>query len=69
MALVVNLPLGRHYWPNVEPFLFLRPDGQYESYDPAKHPRVSEWRANHGLETDLRTRSLDSRAVPAQPSR
>lgn len=42
MALVVNLPPARHHFPRVEPFLFLRPDGQYEIYDQAKHPRVIE---------------------------
>lgn len=42
MAVVVNLPPARHHFANVEPFLFLRPDGQYEIYDQAKHPRVIE---------------------------
>lgn len=42
MALVVNLPPARHHFANVKPFLFLRPDGQYEIYDQAKHPRVIE---------------------------
>jgi hypothetical protein len=42
MALVVNLPPARYHWKTTKPFLFLRPDGQYELYDEAKHPTVIE---------------------------
>ena len=40
MALVVNLPPARRHWPGKQPFLFLRPDGQYERYNPEKHPPI-----------------------------
>lgn len=40
MAVVVNLPPARHHWRDADPFLFVRPDGQYELYDDRKHPRV-----------------------------
>jgi hypothetical protein len=41
MCLVVNLPPARHHWPLArQPFLFLRPDGQYEIYEDARHPQV-----------------------------
>ena len=38
MSTIVNLIPARYHWPNVSPFLFLRGDGQYELYDPDKHP-------------------------------
>ena len=41
MSLVVNLIPARYEWTN-DKFLFLRPDGQYEIYDPAKHPNTIE---------------------------
>ncbi len=40
MSLIVNLPAARYHWRSSKPFLFLRPDGRYELYDPAVHPRV-----------------------------
>ncbi len=42
MSLVVNLPPARHHWATTKPFLFLRPDGQYELYDETKHPKIIE---------------------------
>ena len=42
MRLVVNLPPARHHWPASRPFLFLRPDGQYEIHEEGKHPQVVE---------------------------
>jgi len=42
MWLIVNLPPARHHWKNAVPFLFLRPDGQYELHVDAKHPRAIE---------------------------
>ncbi len=42
MSCVVNLPAARKRWRSRKPFLFLRPDGQYELYDPKRHPRVVE---------------------------
>ena len=41
MSTVVNLIPARYEWPNKK-FLFLRPDGQYELYDPKKHPKPIE---------------------------
>lgn len=41
MSTVVNLIPARHEWNN-DKFLFLRPDGQYELYDEAKHPKPIE---------------------------
>lgn len=41
MSTVVNLIPARYEWTN-EKFLFLRPDGQYELYDPNKHPNPIE---------------------------
>jgi hypothetical protein len=41
MSTVVNLIPARHEWTN-DKFLFLRPDGQYEIYDEAKHPKPIE---------------------------
>ena len=41
MSLVVNLIPARYEWNN-DKFLFLRPDGQYEIYDSAKHPKTIE---------------------------
>ncbi len=38
MGLIVNLPPARYHWKSMVPFLFLRGDGQYELYDPNKHP-------------------------------
>jgi hypothetical protein len=40
MSCVVNLPPARQHWTSQRPFLFLRPDGRYELYDPNKHPQV-----------------------------
>jgi hypothetical protein len=40
MSTVVNLPPARLRWQYRTPFLFLRPDGRYELYDPDVHPRV-----------------------------
>jgi hypothetical protein len=40
MGLIVNLPLARHHWKTVMPFLFLHPDGRYELYDPQKRPKT-----------------------------
>ncbi len=42
MSTVVNLIPARHEWPNRRPFLFLRPDGRYELYNPEKHPKPVE---------------------------
>lgn len=42
MSCVVNLPPARRHWKHREPFLFLRPDGQYELFDSSKHPQVVE---------------------------
>lgn len=42
MALVVNLPPARYHWRSAEPFLMVRPDGQYELHDPSRHPKVIE---------------------------
>jgi hypothetical protein len=42
MSLVVNLPPARKHWPGSQPFLFLRPDGQYEIYEEGRHPQVKE---------------------------
>jgi len=42
MGTVVNLIPARYEWRNRERFLFLRPDGQYELYDPRKHPEPVE---------------------------
>lgn len=42
MALVVNLPPASRHWPNKAQFLFLRPDGRYELYQPGVHPQVIE---------------------------
>ena len=42
MSCVVNLPAARKRSPGRRPFLFLRPDGQYELYDAKRHPRVVE---------------------------
>jgi hypothetical protein len=41
MSTVVNLVPVRYEWTN-DKFLFLRPDGQYEIYDKAKHPTPIE---------------------------
>jgi hypothetical protein len=41
MSFVVNLPPARHHWRQIRsPFLFLRPDGQYEIYKKGTHPQV-----------------------------
>ena len=40
MGLIVNLPPARLHWKSMDPFLFLRPDGQYELYDADTHPPV-----------------------------
>jgi hypothetical protein len=42
MAVIVNLVPARYHWPGPQQFLFLRGDGQYELYDPQKHPLVVE---------------------------
>jgi len=41
MSTVVNLIPARYEWTN-DKFLFLRPDGQYEVFDPEKHPKPIE---------------------------
>ena len=41
MSTVVNLIPARYEWTNKK-FLFLRSDGQYELYDPMKHPEPIE---------------------------
>ena len=38
--LIVNLPPARRHWKNMQPFLFLRPDGRYEICNRAKHPET-----------------------------
>ena len=40
MSCVVNLPPARRHWKHREPFLFIRPDGQYELYELGRHPDV-----------------------------
>ncbi len=40
MSCVVNLPPARCRWEHREPFLFIRPDGQYELYQRGRHPDV-----------------------------
>ncbi len=40
MSVVVNLVPARYRWQNIKPFLFLCGDGQYELYDPGKHPKI-----------------------------
>jgi hypothetical protein len=40
VSLVENLPPARHRWPAADPFLFLRPDGQYEMYHAKRRPKV-----------------------------
>jgi hypothetical protein len=42
MSCVVNLPPARKHWKSRKPFLFLRPDGQYELFDRFKHPVTIE---------------------------
>lgn len=42
MSCVVNLPPARHHWKSTIPFLLIHPDGRYELYDAAKHPRTIE---------------------------
>jgi hypothetical protein len=42
MSTVVNLIPARYEWRTTGKFLFLRPDGQYEIYDKAKHPKPIE---------------------------
>lgn len=42
MSCVVNLPPARRQWKWRKPFLFIRPDGQYELYVPGKHPATIE---------------------------
>jgi hypothetical protein len=41
MASIVNLPPARLRW-NSTPFLFLRPDGRFELFDPLRHPATVE---------------------------
>lgn len=41
MSTVVNLIPAQYEWTNKK-FLFLRPDGRYEIYNPAKHPKTIE---------------------------
>lgn len=41
MITVVNLVPARYEWKN-EKFLFVRPDGRYEIYNPEKHPNTIE---------------------------
>ena len=40
MPLVVNLPPARDHRKSAQPFLFLRPDGQYEFCNPLRHPKT-----------------------------
>jgi hypothetical protein len=40
MSCVVNLPPARKHWKSTKPFLFIRPDGAYELYNPQVHPKV-----------------------------
>jgi hypothetical protein len=40
MGLVVNLPPAGFHWKTMDPFLFLGPDGRYQLYDEAVHPKV-----------------------------
>ena len=42
MSCIVNLPPARYEWKSRTPFLLIRPDGRYELYNSAKHPRVVE---------------------------
>lgn len=42
MSCVVNLPPARRHWKGRKPFLFLRPDGQYEVFNSKMHPRPIE---------------------------
>ncbi len=42
MSTVVNLIPARYEWKNVNRFLFLRPDGQYELFNKSKHPKPQE---------------------------
>jgi hypothetical protein len=42
MSNVTNLPPARRHWPSKNPFLFIRPDGAYEIYDPARHPPIRD---------------------------
>ena len=41
MACIVNLPPARR-WANTKPMLFVRPDGQFEMFDPGAHPGTIE---------------------------
>lgn len=38
MRTVLNLIPARYEWRTTDKFLFLRPDGRYELYDPKMHP-------------------------------
>ena len=42
MSLVVNLPPTRLHWEGTRPYLFLRPDGQFEIFHESKHPRTMD---------------------------
>ena len=42
MSTVVNLIPARYEWKTTEKFLFLLPDGRYELFDKAKHPKPIE---------------------------
>lgn len=42
MGSIVNLPPARYHWKSSKPFLFIHGDGQYELYNPLKHPKVIE---------------------------
>ena len=42
MATVVNLIPTRYEWNHTEKFLFLRPDGRYEIFNKAIHPKPIE---------------------------
>ncbi len=40
MAGIVNLPPARLHWRNVDPFVYLRCDGQCEIFDAKVHPQT-----------------------------
>ncbi len=42
MSTVTNLIPARFEWRSTDKFLFLRPDGQYELYNPRRHPEPIE---------------------------
>lgn len=42
MSCIFNLPPARRHWQSREPFLFIRPDGQYELFNRSRHPETIE---------------------------